>query len=382
MDNKSNRPGETGDYIWLRYATQIPTDNERSQTVEMNVPMPIGASAEQRERLLREAEDSFAQLVHHVKQRIPQIMQRSLSQSPPTSRPEAQAPTRPTNRPASAPAPQTAPQSSQIRESAPEMPSDPGRDEVEGRATLSLPEFIQLIRENMSLTPPQAMQLLKVRSLTTGINLREAYERLRYLVAKETPRNEPPAQPASARSQGEPTNREAEQKTPQANPGLPAGLHPSLRPASELSAPVRPASRKAEDEDEDEDEYYAMPTGFDEEDGPGGALSEDEDEEEGGLTPRLRERAWDVIARMRDAHGSTSASQQRLQALRNVLDGQIDSAQLQALIEGLWNINSAKRLKVDQVEALIYWAKEDEFVSEAEAALQILEEEDYARGNR
>ena len=41
-----------------------------------------------------------------------------------------------------------------------------------------------------------------------------------------------------------------------------------------------------------------------------------------------------------------------------------------------------KKLKVDQVEALISWAKEDDFVSEVEAVLILLEEENYARGNR
>jgi hypothetical protein len=37
---------------------------------------------------------------------------------------------------------------------------------------------------------------------------------------------------------------------------------------------------------------------------------------------------------------------------------------------------------MDQVEALISWAKQDDFVDEAEAALAALEEDRYARGNR
>ncbi len=72
----------------------------------------------------------------------------------------------------------------------------------------------------------------------------------------------------------------------------------------------------------------------------------------------------------------------RLQVLHNVAGSQLSSEQLQALIEGVWNVTSVKKLKVDQAEALISWAKEDDFVIEAEAVLALLEEEFYARGNR
>ena len=59
----------------------------------------------------------------------------------------------------------------------------------------------------------------------------------------------------------------------------------------------------------------------------------------------------------------------------NVVDTQISLEQLQELVAGVWNVTSVKKLKVDQVEALISWAKEDDFVSEVEAVLAILEEE-------
>jgi len=41
-----------------------------------------------------------------------------------------------------------------------------------------------------------------------------------------------------------------------------------------------------------------------------------------------------------------------------------------------------KKLKVDQVEALISWAKEDYFVDEVEAVLALIDEEgQYARSD-
>ena len=54
MDGNTGRPDGTGSYIWLRYATQFKV-GDRVHTIEMGVPVPIGASAEMRERLLREA---------------------------------------------------------------------------------------------------------------------------------------------------------------------------------------------------------------------------------------------------------------------------------------------------------------------------------------
>jgi hypothetical protein len=61
--------------------------------------------------------------------------------------------------------------------------------------------------------------------------------------------------------------------------------------------------------------------------------------------------------------------------LHNVAGSQISDEQLQQLLQGLWATTMEKKLKVDQVEALISWAKEDDFVSEADAVLALLEEE-------
>jgi hypothetical protein len=68
--------------------------------------------------------------------------------------------------------------------------------------------------------------------------------------------------------------------------------------------------------------------------------------------------------------------------LRNAADDEVSDEQLQELAVGIWNIQTLKKLKKDQVEALISWAKEDYFLDEAEAVLMVLEEERYARGNR
>jgi hypothetical protein len=75
--------------------------------------------------------------------------------------------------------------------------------------------------------------------------------------------------------------------------------------------------------------------------------------------------------------GATVTSEARLRALRNAADVEVSDEQLQELILGVWNIPALKKLKKDQVEALISWAKEDDFLDEVGAVLIVLEEERY-----
>src|SRR5438132_1325375 len=89
-------------YIWLRYTTQF-TTNGRTHTIEMGIPVPVGASAETREQLIREAEAGMEQLSRHVDQRVNQMLQRPArpqSTTLPASIPYAMSPTsQPTNKP-------------------------------------------------------------------------------------------------------------------------------------------------------------------------------------------------------------------------------------------------------------------------------------------
>jgi hypothetical protein len=68
--------------------------------------------------------------------------------------------------------------------------------------------------------------------------------------------------------------------------------------------------------------------------------------------------------------------------LDNVIGDQVTKEELQELVAGIWGASSLRKLKVDQLEGLISWAKEDDFVNDVAAVLILLEEENYARGNR
>ncbi|MGZ3611859.1 MAG: hypothetical protein ACXVBU_17550, partial [Ktedonobacteraceae bacterium] len=103
MDTSRDKPtGTDGNpYIWLRYTTQFNVAG-RTHTIEMGVPVPIGASAELREQLIREAEIGMEQLTRRVEYRAAQIAQRN-TRSPEPQRTQAPETTRPNQAPLQAP---------------------------------------------------------------------------------------------------------------------------------------------------------------------------------------------------------------------------------------------------------------------------------------
>ena len=370
MDDRARNREETGQPIWIRYSTQFTTGG-RTHTVEISVPLPAGATPELRERLFREAEAGLSHLVSHVESRIPSLLQQART-SPPASSPAPavrsraeQAPQR--EAPAPASQAQTRPVSaSQVREPSPDlvasqqpaaprrttginMPSMPGV----GNGNISLPEFIQAIKE-LGLTPRQAMDRLKVKSLSTGVNLREALDHLEEIIAED-----------------EDNVPHVEAET-QASPPQAERMHNIMRPPAiedhreeeELDFDESPAPVFDEEiEPDEEEEDFSEPEG------------DDEEEYDLALTAEERHKARTIIDSLREMRGATQVNNSRLKALNNVIGDQIAQPQLLDLIRGVWGVQALNKLKVDQVEELIHWAKQDDFVSEAEAVLTVLEEE-------
>ncbi len=375
MDNRGNEfnnSGEPGEYIWLRYGTQL-TVNGRSYTIEMNVPMPIGASEETREQLLREADAGMNQVAEHVENHVAQLLQRvQLQGKVPSPAPATRS--APQTRPASLPAPQTGPQPSAqaqpaqkeavstqpIRHIGASMPSTPAMGSDSNN--LSLQQFIGYIRENMGLNPKQAMDMLKIKTLS-GMNLRDAVEQLQKIV-----------RPDSAAETEQQAHETASASTPTRQNSGPLSAT-SSRPIEMARSSAPPNAERAKTVNEDEHAYAA----FDEEVEPGDN-NEQEDELENfdfprELTVQERVQARNKIDNLREHRGAAPSSAGRQQVLLNVVDTQINADQLQDLIAGVWNVTTIKKLKVDQVEELISWAKEDDFVSEVEAVLAMLEED-------
>jgi hypothetical protein len=443
MDISRDKPaGPDGNpYIWLRYTTQFSVGG-RTHTIEMGIPVPVGASAEMREQLIREAEMGMEQLTRRVESRVSQMLQRS-SRPPETARVQETATLRPSQTPlqdvgsrsipgASAspdtrsPAPaREAPQTLSLPEKQPaatpvrqggavNMPVTPS---VQGDAnSMKLSQFMQIIREAWGLTPKQAMDLLNVKSLN-GINYREALRQLQPLVegdarsvsTSDTNTHSPiVSQPKPAeervRPQGVPPNpavRE-ERGRPQGAPPSPTLGEERVRPQGSPPNPtVReergrsqgsppnptppPPLRKEAKQDTlagpanipvipiKDDMIREVPRKvykFDEED-----EELEEEKEEGGEEQRAIARI--KLDELKEVRGTALASSGRLTALQNVLNSQISDEQLQRLIQNVWGATSMKKLKVDQVEALISWAKEDYFVDEVEAVLALIDEEGH-----
>jgi hypothetical protein len=405
MDTSRDKPtGTDGNpYIWLRYTTQFNAGG-RTHTIEMGIPVPVGASAEMREQLIREAEIGMEHLTRRVENRVAQISQRSAR---PPEPPRTQAPatmrsnqgplqeegyrsstgapppvgTRSTTQ---APTPaREAPQplslhekqsvTAPVRQSGPvSMPVTPGM-QGDANSNMKLSQFMQAIRDAWGLTPKQAMDLLNVKTLN-GMNYREALRKLQPLVegnSRETSTSgavnkasgaiQPKPAEERARPQG-PLPLQGSQSIPPASP-MPGALHgPANIPVIPIKEEmIREAPRRAYKFDEEDEE-----------------LQEEKEEENG----EQRVIARIKLDELKEVRGTSLASQGRLTVLQNVLNSQISDQQLQRLIQHVWGVTSVKKLKVDQIEALISWAKEDFFVEEVEAGLALIDgEESHARSD-
>lgn len=366
MSDYHRKQEDSEEHIWLRYATQF-TSEGRSHTIEMSVPLPIGASDETREQLLREAEKGLSHLISHIETRMPQILKDTrahaassfndpvpqsankrasasapltANQSPPTASPQVR-------EPKNEPARQEEHREKAQRSSGVSMPSLPGG----GNGNLSIPEFIQAIK-GLGLNPRQAMDLLKVKSLASGVNLREALDRLQYLVGQKA--GEAPDVDLKVPAPQPPTTSSSAHNTHSTGPDRQAGPDPVDEENPFGNAPIPIFDEEIDPEEED----FAEPL-----------------DDVSPLNPSSRNRAKAIVDKLREARGATVVNPGRLQVLHNVISDQINEEQLLTLIHRLWGVSILKRLKVDQVEALIYWAKEDDFVNEVDAVLALFEEE-------
>jgi hypothetical protein len=425
MDISRDKPTGTDGtpYIWLRYTTQFTTGG-RTHTIEMGIPIPVGASAEVREQLIREAEMGMEQLSRRVESRVSQMLQRS-SRPPETVRTQesstarqAQAPQQGSaagtpatagTQPAS-PAPPQQPAAAAVRQGqsvAANMPVTPG---IQGD-NMKLSQFLQVIRETWELSPKEAMDLLHVKNLNS-VNYREALRELQVrlgekagntnasLQAKNRPvssqpkpaSSTPPVSPArpggeaargtQATTGGEKAGlREVKGPTQSAAatpaPAKPAAPTPPVRPApGALAGPAHIPVIPIRDEMVREAPKVFK---FDEED----EEMEEIEEGEGRKSEAKTAIARIKLDELKEVRGASVASPGRLMVLQNVLNSQISDEQLQRIIQSAWGATSVKKLKVDQVEALISWAKEDYFLDEVEDVLDLIdEEESYARSDR
>ena len=400
MDSRTTgEPEGTGSHIWLHHTLQISVGG-RTHTIEMDIPIPIGASANVREQLLNEAEASMEELAKRIESGAPRKLSPGQPAQPAktlTTRqpaPAAQADATRSSTPASAsstaapsllvpihphdtipPVPPVPPESREtlVPPTRPNigasMPSSPGMS-LDTSGSLKLPQFIQFIKESMDLTPKQAMDLLNVKSLS-GLNLRDALEELQQIVGQEATNIAVPTIPASPKPvENNQTKQETQPGTAAQSRPFPPASNPKNPDIIEITHAVirdNPPSYTF-DEEIDLEQDIDLP-----EDGEVDLLPE--------LTKQEHEKAEEILTKLKDVRGSSLASDARLKVLHNVADSQVSEEQLLQLVQGIWGVTSLKKLKNDQVEALISWAKSDNFDREAEHVQLLIQEEQYARSD-
>jgi hypothetical protein len=271
--------------------------------------------------------------------------------------------------------------------------------DMTGSGNVSLPQFIQFINERLGMTPKQAMEILKVKSLS-GINLRDALEQLQRTPhdtssterTERTGMTDPSLRAVRGASGAQVQNTQRTERdderpskpqtgnvaAQQEPPRQPIPIRPSATANGEATTPTRVLREQPAYFDEEEDDERDIPADEEMDE----FLDDGDDNEAMELKPEDRLRAIDLVNHFRESQGASTVSPARLKVLSNVIGDQINEEQLGSLIQGIWSISSVKRLKVDQAEALISWAKEDDFQEEADIVLQFLEEDAFARGNR
>jgi hypothetical protein len=434
MDMRRNGRADEHDtpYIRLRYSTQFTTGG-RTHTIEMEIPVPVGASAEQREQLIREGEAGIEQLYRQIERRGSQRNQSSSEASRPqetarhgstgySSQAQTSQPQQLRQPAQSLPSQQVAPQTATRDVS--QIISLPEKAEVANASiaarssigsempvthnlndpnsgNIKLREFIQVIRDRWGISPKDAMDLLQVRNLN-DMNYRDLLKQLEPLVQKRAetaPKNatsqtrpvpaQAPSTPHAPASTSSTTMRDAGARPVSSSSSQPAppmekrnadaiNRAPTPAPPSP-KPPAPPASSKLDGPANIP--VFPLPNNalrevprsykFDEEDEEAEEAQSDNNEDQNGMSDALARIKMDELKEIR---GTASASQGRLTVLHTLLDSQISDTQFQQIIEGLWNINSDKKLKQDHVEALISWAKEDYFEDEVRAVLAVMNE--------
>lgn len=377
---ETSREKATGT-IRLRYNRQFQSGGH-AHTIDAECLLSVDAGQAVREQLVRELELSVEQLVHQITRQGVRPTDAARSQATSSGRPAQTT----THAPASSEAPSTT--RVPVSESMPTTPATGGERKIR------LPDFINVIKKHWEMSPQEAMKLLKVQTLD-GLNYREAYNTLKAIVERRNagaqgshvtrPVPMPPEAPRStdrgtlpASGSHPPTNmtiapRSAQQAAPVTAPVL--AVVPPVEPESQSrsepelgvdfagssKAPipiqfgvVRELSPRPQVFDEEVDAEYDLP----------------DDHAANHLSGKLK------LEELKELRGNTVASAGRLKVLDNVIGSQVNEDQLQKIMQAAWGITAVKKLKNDQLEGLITWAKEDFFEEEVTSLLAWIAEEE------
>ena len=402
-----------GAHIWLRQSVTF-TANDQTRTVEIAIPLPLGASPDEVEALLAEAGAGMDRLTRHLDARVAALLGGTAESAPaaPASSPHSRAATAPADAPATPPptpairesAPPAAQTAPPVRVSAPPARSAP-QPAASTRAPapaepptpppaapLALPEFIAAAQSELGLNPRQAMEKLGVKTLS-GLNLREALEMLRRQTLRDgdTPTPAPAAaSPAPARSRTAPANAAPPRYFDEEDDEPPLAFTDEqeddeetdrLDPFGAYEPAAGPASNGSPDDLDDLDDVpdFGPPPGHT----PAARRAQSVPAATSPAPVAPQADASDTAAPSQVAHivsdlravrgGGVPSSQQRM-AFRNIVIRELGEPDARSIVQGLWRLTPDK-LGPEQIDALVSWGKRDTFADEAALVLAALRAE-------
>lgn len=418
------------EYLWLKQSVTF-TVNGQTRTVEIAVPLRPGATADEVEALLSEADAGMERISRHLDERVaaisgspaparvsagpeaapnPPAQPRAPTEPEPT-RPaanaprhatEATTPSQPIPPAASLPTRSTSPASAPARPAqapaAPptaSRPPQPSRPAAQSQGELSRPEFIALLKD-MELDVRQAMQKLGVRSLE-GLNLREALEALRRQTLRSGQREAPTGEPAPAAPipiSSRPAPRRQEQPhfdEEEDEPDMTFSVAPDDEPDEDLPYTLDVADAwNGEDDLDDLDDVpdFGPPPASRRAPPHGRTLPPVASPARGSSSGTLtapgepldptpsgdRARVTRLLARLRAAQGGGSLTTQQRTAYRNIVVQEIGETTATSLVRGVWRL-TPERLGPEQMDELLSWGKQDTFSDDAQLVLAELRAE-------
>lgn len=405
-DKAAGTEGETS--IRLRYSRQFQSGGH-AHTIDAETTLSVGAGPERREQVIRELEIGVEQLARQIIQHSSRSTSETRTHAPGPSGQTISRGTEPASLPAQKPANNPPPPATRVPVSE-TMPATPAASN-EGN-TVRLPQFINAIKKRWDMSLKEAMDLLNVATLD-GANLRDVYGQLQTIMES---RNTHPARPnPQARTTQTMPVVEAPRQTGRSMPSSPtsrpltnqatmtppvsatrgsgnAAFKESARPAPPTAPiPASPPDPKITSNQPYEPASVPDFAGSPKSKAPlpiqlgvvrdivprTYQFEEEEDEEtyeQSDGNEMIHQKAQVKLDRLKGIRGSSVTSAERLGVLNNIVSSQISEEQLERLIEGVWGLTTKKKLKAHQVEELISWAKEDDFVDEIEAVLALIEE--------
>jgi hypothetical protein len=388
-------PQDASDRIWLKQSVQFSVAGQ-VRTIEIALPVRPGASSEEIERLLRQADAGLDQMTQHLTSKVNALLDQGNAQAPSAAAasprrspriqdvPEPETDAAPGR--AGPPAPSTSPTSAlaDAAGDAAHWSSSRSADAVFAPAGLPL-ERKQFIAEIavLGLNPRQAMERLGLSTLE-GVNLRQALEQLRLQLLHE--RSVPSGDLAT---QAEDAAGSAAGNQPSKGAPPPGALR---RPSSELKhasllSQVVPAERLLVHTAPENDLL-----GDEEEPSVAEAPAEQAEQRHGRerapapipirsqrTLRSLQEQAQAqaLLERLRRIRGRLNPPNgDNLKAFRYVVEEQIGAEKTTALLQAVWQVPAPERLSLDQVAECIRWGKDDHFEDEVDLLLKLTASEE------